>query len=325
MLAEIAIYRDGISAQYGGLRRASVVNALAAFVLMTSLIAMALRFPAYVRGRQTDAQLRLARRVQQDLLPASMPVLRHAEVEAVCAPAFDVGGDLFDLVVLDEHRFVFLLGDVSGKGIGAALLMAVVHGAFHGGELTSTDGDLARWTGRLNEVLVQRSAENRFVTLFCGAYDARTGTLTYVNAGHLPPLLFRAGGGRATEPERLETGGTVVGLLPDAAYHVDRTQVRDGDVLLIYSDGVTEATNGRDGEFGVGRLAQAVGSALGGDLRLTCASILADVRAFASRPEPEDDLTVMVLRFGEPRVRVHTGFESAPAVAAPSMQAPAVS
>ena len=126
-----------------------------------------------------------------------MPVLRHAEVEAVCAPAFDVGGDLFDLVVLDEHRFVFLLGDVSGKGVGAALLMAVVHGAFHGGELTSTDGNLARWTGRLNEVLVQRSAENRFVTLFCGAYDARTGTLTYVNAGHLP-LLFRAGGGRAT-------------------------------------------------------------------------------------------------------------------------------
>ena len=115
MLAEIGIYSDAVSAQFGGLRQASVVNALAACALLVALTAMALRFPAYVRGRQMDAQLLLARRVQEDLLPASMPALRQAEVHAVCVPAFEVGGDLFDFVSLDEDRFVFLLGDYPAK------------------------------------------------------------------------------------------------------------------------------------------------------------------------------------------------------------------
>lgn len=324
-LVEVGVYRDGISAQYGGLRRASIVNALAAFVLMTSLVAMALRFPAYVRGRQIDAQLLLARRVQQDLLPVSMPALQHTEVEAVCAPAFDVGGDFFDFVELDERRFVFILGDVSGKGVDAALLMAVVHGAFHGGELASSGGDLSRWTSRLNDMLVQRSAENRFVTLFCGAYDARTATLAFVNAGHVPPLLFRAGASASRDPERLETGGTVVGLRPDATYQVGQAVVHDGDVLVIYSDGVTEASNGREGEFGLRRLSTTVASTLGGDVRLTCSGIITAVRAFASRAEPEDDLTVMVLRFGERRDRPSAVPNALPTTPEQPVQVPAVS
>jgi hypothetical protein len=102
VLAEIGIYRDAVSAQFGGLRQASVVNALAACALLAALMATALRFPAYVRGRQMDAQLVLARRVQEDLLPASMPVLRQAEVNAVCVRASEAGGDIFDFVSLDE-------------------------------------------------------------------------------------------------------------------------------------------------------------------------------------------------------------------------------
>lgn len=105
-----------------------------------------------------------------------------------------------------------LVGDVSGTDVSAALLMAVVHGAFHGGELRATGGDLSRWMRRLNTLLIQRSAEKRFVTLFCGTFDARTATVTYVNGGHLPPLLYRAGDSSA-EPEPLETGGPAVGPL----------------------------------------------------------------------------------------------------------------
>jgi hypothetical protein len=301
VLAEVGIFRDSISAQFGGLRRASIVNALGACALMTSLIAMALRFPAYVRGRQTDAQLLLARRVQQDLLPASMPPLAYADVGAVCAPAFDVGGDLFDLISIDEDRFVFLFGDVSGKGISAAILMAVVHGAFHGGELKAAGGDVARWMRRLNEMLVQRSAGNRFVTLFCGAFDARTATVTYVNGGHPSPLLFRAGDGPPARPEPLETGGPVVGLLPHATFQEGRAVVRQGDAILICSDGVTEATNRRNSEFGVERLSTIVAHERDGDLHHACVRVLEAVRTFAGRAEPEDDQTVMVLRFGEPR------------------------
>ncbi len=297
VLAEIGIYSDAVSAQFGGLRQASVVNALAACALLVALTAMALRFPAYVRGRQMDAQLLLARRVQEDLLPASMPALRQAEVHAVCVPAFEVGGDLFDFVSLDEDRFVFLLGDVSGKGVSAALLMAVVHGAFHGGELRAAGGDLGRWMRRLNALLIQRSAENRFVTLFCGIVDARTATVTYVNGGHLPPLLFRAGA-RSTDPEPLQTGGPVVGLLAGATYEEGRTIVRKGDVLLLYSDGVTEATDHDGAEFGRGRLSTTVASEVAGDLRTACSRVLEAVEAFATRTDPEDDRTVMLIRFG---------------------------
>ena len=297
VLAEVGIYRDAVSAQFGGLRQASVVNALAACALMAALTAMAVRFPAYVRGRQMDAELLLARRVQEDLLPASMPVLSQAEVSAVCLPASDVGGDLFDVISLDEEQFVFLVGDVSGKGISAALLMAVVHGAFHGGELRAAGGDLRRWMSRLNTLLIQRSAENRFVTLFCGIFDARTATVTYVNGGHLPPLLFRADA-QSPNPERLETGGPVVGLLPEAAYKEDRTIVRKGDVLLLYSDGVTEATDRNGAEFGTGGLSTAVASEAADDLRIACRRVLEAVQAFASRTEREDDQTVMLIRFG---------------------------
>jgi Stage II sporulation protein E (SpoIIE) len=302
VLAEIGIYRAAVSAQFGGLQQASVVNVLAACALMAALVAMALRFPAYVRGRETDAQLLLARRVQQDLLPTLMPVLRHAEVNAICVPASDVGGDLFDLVSLDDDEFAFLLGDVSGKGAPAALLMAVVHGAFHGGELWATGGDLSRWMNRLNTLLMQRSSENRFVTLFCATFNARTATLTYVNGGHPPPLLFRAGEPSA-EPDRLETGGPVVGILPDATYEEGRTVVRQGDVILLYSDGVTEATNLSGAEFGTSRLSVVAAAEIGGSFNLVCNKILEVVRTFTGRTEPEDDQTVMVVRFTRQRER----------------------
>jgi serine phosphatase RsbU (regulator of sigma subunit) len=317
VLAEIGIYRDAVSAQFGGLRQASIVNALAACALLAALTAMALRFPAYVRGRQMDVQLLLARRVQEDLLPASMPVLLQAEVNAVCIPAFDVGGDLFDFVSLDEDRFVFLVGDVSGKGVSAALLMAVVHGAFHGGELRAAGGDLGRWMSRLNTLLIQRSAENRFVTLFCGIFDARTATVTYVNGGHLPPLLFRAGA-RSPDPEPLETGGPVVGLLPGATYEEGRTIVRKGDVLLLYSDGVTEATDRNGAEFGRGRLSTTVASEVAGDLRIACSRVLETVETFATRTEPEDDQTVMLIRFGGQRSSTFTSAQQASEPSSPS-------
>jgi len=299
VVAEIGIFRDAVSAQFGGLRRTSVINVLAVGALLTSLIVMVARFPAYVRGRQTEAQLLLARRVQQDLLPAVMPALVYAEASAICRPAFDVGGDLFDLIALDEKRYAFLLGDVSGKNVSAALLMALVHGAFHGGELRAAGGDLARWMRRLNTLLVQRSAENRFVTLFCGIFDACTGTLTYVNGGHLPPMLYRAGEPSA-HAERLEAGGPVVGVLADATYEEGRTVVREGDTILLYSDGLTEATDPSGDEFGTGRLSALFAPEAGGDLQRACERLLAAVQVFSGRAEPEDDQTVMIIRFRPP-------------------------
>lgn len=170
---------------------------------------------------------------------------------------------------------------------------------------------------RLNALLIQRSAENRFVTLFCGIVDARTATVTYVNGGHLPPLLFRAGA-RSTDPEPLQTGGPVVGLLAGATYEEGRTIVRKGDVLLLYSDGVTEATDHDGAEFGRGRLSTTVASEVAGDLRTACSRVLEAVEAFATRTDPEDDRTVMLIRFGGRESPALTAAEQASERSAPS-------
>jgi sigma-B regulation protein RsbU (phosphoserine phosphatase) len=121
--------------------------------------------------------------------------------------------------------------------------------------------------------------------------------VTYVNGGHLPPLLFRAGA-QSLAPEPLETGGPVVGLLEGATYEEGRTTVRKGDVLLLYSDGVTEAADHNGAEFGRGRLTTTVASEVAGDLRIACSRVLEAVGAFATRTDPEDDRTVMLIRFG---------------------------
>jgi sigma-B regulation protein RsbU (phosphoserine phosphatase) len=158
--------------------------------------------------------------------------------------------------------------------------------------------------------LIQRSAENRFVTLFCGIFDARTATVTYVNGGHLPPLLFRAGS-RSPDPELLQTGGPVVGILAGATYEEGRTIVRKGDVLLLYSDGVTEATDRSGAEFGRGRLSTIVVAEVAADLRIACSRVLEAVEAFATQTDPEDDRTVMLIRFGERRSSTLTAAEQA--------------
>lgn len=120
--------------------------------------------------------------------------------------------------------------------------------------------------------------------------------MTYVNGGHPPPLLFRAGA-LSPDPEPLETGGPVVGLLAGATYEEGRTIVRRGDVLLLYSDGVTEATNRTGAEFGRGRLSTTVASEVAGDLRMACSRVLDAVGTFAAQTDPEDDRTVMLIRF----------------------------
>ncbi|MBI4519348.1 MAG: PP2C family protein-serine/threonine phosphatase [Gemmatimonadetes bacterium] len=301
LLAEVAMYRDGISAPFGGIRRQVIVTSLAALALLGALAIIWLRFRPYLRGRLLEHQLVLARNVQHDLLPPADRQPPTVGVGAACVPASHVGGDFYDVVPLDSRRVAFLVGDVSGHGISAALLMGLIHGAMSASEWTEPDGDRPRAAQRLNELLLAKSSAERFASLFWCAYDADTGLLRYINAGHLPALWMRRTITNEVIVERLSEGGPVLGVLPGATYQQGEIRVEPGDLLAIFSDGVIEADGDAQEEFGEGRLVSAIRNAWGRPAREICDGVLARVRAFEGNRPSRDDQTLLVVDFGAVR------------------------
>ncbi len=290
--AELALYRDAVSAQFGGLRVRMLVSALAALALLLSTTFMTIRLPRYLRGLELHTQLQLAASVQQDLFPTSLPRVPGYDVAAVCTPASELGGDFYDVLSIDDHRFVFMVGDVSGKGPSAALLMAAVSGAVHAAGAAAVDTDCRQWAGRLNTLLFERTAANRYVTLFVATLDSRTGTLTYVNAGHPPPVLVRHTDGHGGV-ERLERGGPAMGIVPNATFECGHISMDPGDVLVVYSDGMTEAVDPTGEQFGDDRLTESMARWLGLPPGAICARAIDDIRQFA--PEQQDDQTIVAI------------------------------
>ncbi|MES1257881.1 MAG: SpoIIE family protein phosphatase, partial [Acidobacteriota bacterium] len=216
-LAEIALYFDGVSANFLPLRENLIVGCSAAFALMAAVIVIALRFRHYMRGRHIEEELSLARRVQNDLFPAENSLTSSLAFAAKCVPAYQVGGDLYDVFETDDGEVGLVLGDVSGKGLPAALLMGVVQGAVRASCITGPASNHEQSAERLNHLLCMKTARERFVSLFWCYFDRRAAVLRYVNAGHLPPLLIRQNGA-SQEVRRLDSGGPVLGLLPGARY-----------------------------------------------------------------------------------------------------------
>ncbi|MDP9170330.1 MAG: PP2C family protein-serine/threonine phosphatase, partial [Acidobacteriota bacterium] len=240
----------------------------------------------------------LARRVQTDLFPSDTSTVRHLAFAAKCVPAWQVGGDLYDVFETDDGEVALVLGDVSGKGLPAALLMGVVQGAVRASCGTGAAANHEQASERLNTLLCMKTARERFVSLFWCYADQRRGMLHYVNAGHLPPLLVRHDG-HAPRVIRLDEGGPVLGLLPDARYSQTTVNICPGDLLVLFSDGILEAANTRDEEFGE----QGVISAIERNWDRTpadiCAAILIDVGAFLGKELPQDDQTLLVVRLEE--------------------------
>jgi sigma-B regulation protein RsbU (phosphoserine phosphatase) len=214
----------------------------------------------------------------------------HFDVAASSIPCRAIGGDFFDYFNLPDGRFGFALGDVAGKGPSAALLTAMIQGAF-AAQVTSMDSPAAL-IGHINRTLIRRAVQSRFVTVMYGVL-APDGRLTYTNAGHNPPILLGRGGIR-----RLETGGLILGLFPHAAYEEETLQLEDGDTLVVFSDGVTEALNSAGDEFGEERLLPCVEEHRASTTGVLLESILAAVRSFAARAVQNDDVTALVLRYG---------------------------
>jgi len=312
---EIAIYLNGVSANFGALRTYLIVSCSAAFALMGAVVLIGIRFPHYMRGKKVDEELALARRVQLDLFPTPESLAVDLPFAAQCVPAWQVGGDLYDVFDTDDGEVALILGDVSGKGLPAALLMGVVQGAVRASSGSGVAANHEQAAERLNQLLCMKTARERFVSLFWCYFDPQVSTLRYINAGHLPPLLIRNDGSSA-QVVRLDEGGPVLGLLPGARYTQAVVQVRSGDLLVVYSDGILEAENARGDEFGEAGIIAAIEKHPNTAPGEICSAVLDEVRVFLGPGLPQDDQTLLIARLD----RVGGSFTEAPLIHSRAVQ-----
>jgi sigma-B regulation protein RsbU (phosphoserine phosphatase) len=248
-----------------------------------------------------EQELAIARQVQESLFPPRMPELPTAELAATCQPARSVSGDLYDVVELGKNRVGLLCADVAGKGISAALLVsslqAIVRTTARPGASgpgsdrpTPTPSELV---ALLNSELSDRMPSNRFITLFWAEYDAEQRLLRYTNAGHNPPLLIQSESGA---PVRLEEGGLPVGMFAAATYEERELKLAPGSLLAVYTDGIPEALNADQEEFGDQRWEALCKEYSSGRAEEFLTSSFGALREWVANSEQFDDMTLVVLK-----------------------------
>jgi len=248
-----------------------------------------------------EAELEIAREVQGQLFPRAVPALRSLELTAVCKPARSVSGDYYDYQSLGDGKVALAIGDVAGKGISAALLMAMLQSSLRiqvreclenaGGNGRQAVVSTSRIMSRLNQQLFADTAPEKYATFYVGVYEDETGVLTYTNAGHLPPLLIRGG-----EVVRSDINGMVVGAFAHAQYDESRVQLLPGDLLVAYTDGVTEPENEYGEMFGEERLVEILLRSSRMEAGQLLEVIIDEVQSFTGSPELQDDVTLLVAR-----------------------------
>jgi serine phosphatase RsbU (regulator of sigma subunit) len=247
--------------------------------------------------REHDKQkreLEIARDVQQRLFPQHLPAIAGLEYAGACRPAQAVGGDYYDFISLSDTALGIAIGDVSGKGISAALLMATLRASLRALAVANS-ADVCGLMANLNRLVYESSTNERYATFFYGCFDGSTRELSYVNGGHNPPLLFR-GLGPSANVLRLDVGGLPVGLLPDSSYDRGTVQIEPGDVIVAFTDGITEAMNADDLEWGEPRLLAAIETNQQRAANDLIRSIMDSVDRHVAETPQYDDMTLVVLR-----------------------------
>jgi len=245
------------------------------------------------RRQRLENELSIAREVQEQLFPRSLPSVPGVELAAICRPARTVSGDYYDFISLGPSRLAIALADISGKGISAALLMASLQAALRSQAEIAGHSDPAELVARLNAGMFKNTSDDRYATFFYGVYDAHAKTLTYTNAGHLAPFFVADG-----HVLRLEEGGTVVGLFEDCVYEQKTLKVDPGSVLVAFSDGLTEPENAFGEEYGMVRLKDEILRQRNVAAQRLAEDLIAASEQWAGAGEQADDITVVVARMG---------------------------
>lgn len=254
-----------------------------------------------------QSELEIAREVQNQLYPKTVPSLAHLELTALCHPARTVSGDYYDYLTLQDSRVALAIGDVAGKGISAALLMATLQSSLRtqiracleaaaaataaGGRAVYDSLPTAQVVSQLNQQLYAFTSSEKFATFYFGIYDDRSGLLTYTNAGHPPPILIRNG-----EVLRLETNGMVVGAFPFSEYQESRIDLVAGDLMVCFTDGITEPENEYGEMFGERGLIDVLLKNSWRNPADIIASVIASVHEWTNSPELQDDMTLLLAK-----------------------------
>ncbi|HEY4087817.1 MAG TPA: SpoIIE family protein phosphatase [Bryobacteraceae bacterium] len=237
-----------------------------------------------------NRELEIAREVQERLFPQKFPKIEGIDCFGFCRPARGVGGDYFDFIELTGGRIGIAIGDVSGKGVAAALLMASLQACLRGQTLAGVS-DLGELMKNVNKLVYESSQSNRYATFFYGEFDPAARRFTYVNAGHNAPVILRG-----DEVIRLEASGPVVGLLPGVGYTMDVFEMQPGDLFIGYTDGISEALNEREEEWEEERFLAAARAAASRSARQVVEAIFREADAFTGNAKQYDDMTLLTVK-----------------------------
>lgn len=248
-------------------------------------------FREAIEKQRLEDELAIAREIQQGLLPRSLPQIPGFDIAAVNIPSKQVGGDYYDVIQKSEREIVIAIGDVSGKGTPAALLMANVQASLRA--LTPVGLSLSDATARINDLMCLSTSSGKFITFFWGILDVPTRRLCYVNAGHNLPFLLRANG----NVERLEEGGMIIGMLKTTVpYEEGTVTLESGDLLVLFTDGVSEAMNAEGLDFTEERLEQTLRRVQKSSAREVIDRVREELQAYTQGTPQSDDITMLVLK-----------------------------
>jgi sigma-B regulation protein RsbU (phosphoserine phosphatase) len=243
-----------------------------------------------VARKIVDQELAMARSIQEAILAGNRPSPDGLDLAALSLPSRQVGGDYHDLISLSRGRLGVAIGDVSGKGVPAALLMSMLHAGLHA--QVNGAAAVAEVARRMNRILYHATSHEKYATFFFGIFDPVDGRFLYTNAGHNLPLVLHRDG----TIDRLREGGLVLGVMEDASYREASIPVGAGDLLVLYTDGVTEATDRKGEEYGEARLVETVRRHAGLGAAEIVRAVREDVAAFSRAPGFDDDFTLIVVR-----------------------------
>ncbi|MCX6155134.1 MAG: SpoIIE family protein phosphatase [Candidatus Kapabacteria bacterium] len=248
-------------------------------------------FREEIEKKRLESEMNLALEIQQNLLPQSIPEIKGIDLFGISIPSSHVGGDYFDFIKISDTEILIAIADVSGKGMPASLIMANVQASLR--ILANMNLSLTDLVERINKMIYQNTAADKFVTFFCGIYNSEYSTFKYLNAGHNPPFVIRAKG----NVDQLKIGGLILGFIDDGfQYHSAEISLQKQDLIIFYTDGVTEAKSAAGAEYGEDHLIKCIKENKSKPSKVILENLIVDLKEFSDTLNQYDDITAVVLK-----------------------------